>query len=66
MKLKEYFDKYKINPVEFAVRCRLSPASIYLYLKGRQPHQKTAEIIEKESDGLVSVKELRGTDDRQK
>lgn len=66
MKLKDYFEKYKIDPVEFAVKCKISPASIYLYLRGRRPHQSLAEAIEKESDGLVTVMELRGKDDRQK
>lgn len=64
MKLEEYLSKYRINPVEFAVRCKVSPASIYLYLKGRKPHQKTAEAIERQSDGLVTVLELRGEDNR--
>lgn len=66
MRLKEYLSKYRINPVEFAVRCQVSPASIYLYLKGRKPHQKIAEKIENQSDGLVTVLELRGKDKRVK
>ncbi len=66
MKLKDYFTKYRIHPVEFAVRCKISPASVYLYLRGRKPNQKTAEAIEKESDGLVSVLELREKDKRKK
>jgi len=64
--LKEYLTKYRINPVEFAVRCKVSPASVYLYLKGRKPHQKIAEMIERQSDGLVTVFELRGKDKRTK
>ncbi len=66
MELKDYFTKYRIHPVEFAVRCRISPASVYLYLRGRKPNQRTAQAIEKESDGLVSVLELRGKDKRKK
>ncbi len=66
MQLKEYLEKYRIHPVEFAVRCRISPASVYLYLKGRKPNQKTAEAIEDQSDGLVTVMELRGKDKRKK
>lgn len=66
MKLKDFLEKYRIHPVEFAVRCGISPASVYLYLKGRKPNQRTAEIIEKESDGVVSVLELRGKDKRNK
>ena len=66
MKLKDFLEKYRIHPVEFAVRCKISPASIYLYLKGRKPHQRTAERIEKASDGVVSVMELRDEDQRKK
>lgn len=66
MKLKEFLTKYRIHPVEFAVRCKISPASIYLYLKGQKPNQRTAEAIERESDGLVSVMEMRDKDKRLK
>jgi len=66
MQLKNYLEKYRIHPVEFAVRCGISPASIYFYLKGRKPNQKTAEVIEEQSDGLVTVMELRGKDKRKK
>jgi predicted transcriptional regulator len=66
MKLRDFLEKYRIHPVEFAVRCGISPASIYLYLKGRKPNQRTAELIEKESDGVISVLELRGKDKRKK
>lgn len=67
MLLKEYITKYRIDPVRFAVDCEVSPASMYNYLNGsRKPHQSAAERIEKNSDKLVSVIELRGKDDRDK
>lgn len=61
MKLKEYLEKYRIKPVEFAVRCGISPASVYAYLGGKaKPHKSTAKRMEKETDGLVKVEELIG------
>lgn len=65
MTLKEYLKKNGIHPVEFAVKCRLSPATVYAYLNGSsKPHQKTAEKIEILTNYQVTVKELRGWDDR--
>jgi predicted transcriptional regulator len=67
MLLKQYIEKYKIDPVKFALDCNIRPSSIYSYLNGkRKPLQKKAEMIEKMSDGLVTVKELRGKDDRER
>lgn len=67
MKLKEFVDKYKIDPVVFSLECGLRPATIWAYLRGdRRPSQKAAEEIEKVSDGLVTVFELRGEDKRGK
>ena len=63
MTFKEYLNKYRITVEEFAVRSKLSSASIWHYFSGRRrPTQKTAERIEKMSDGLVTVMELRGKD----
>ena len=65
MKLREYLQKYRITRKEFSQRVGVSDASIYNYLFGRKnPTQKIAERIEKESDGLVTVFELRGKDAR--
>lgn len=65
MNLKDYFDKYQINKTKFAARLDTNPAAIYHYLSGRmKPRQKLAERIEKETDGLVTVIELRGKDER--
>lgn len=67
MDLKFYLSKYRIPPTEFAARCGVCVASIHNYIaKSRIPRQKIAEKIEKISDGLVTVKELRGKDDREK
>ena len=67
MKLLDFLYKYKIKVVLLAVRAGLSPAAIYNILKVKSiPHQKTAERIEKACDGVVTVFELRGEDDRQK
>lgn len=67
MKLKDYLEKYRISVTEFAYRVNLSATTIWHYMsERRRPYQETAERIEKETDGLVTVKELRGTDKRGK
>lgn len=65
MKLKQFIDKYKVNTTKFAAKCDTTVAALYFYMQEkRKPRQKVAEKIEKESDGLVTVMELRGKDDR--
>jgi len=67
MKLKTYLEKYDIKPIEFAVECGISIAAVYFYMNGKKrPHQKTAERIEYVTRGQVTVKDLRGKDDRNK
>lgn len=66
MNLKEFLEKYDMNPVVFAVKVGCSPASVWLYLKGRKPQQEIAEKIENFTGGLVTVKELRNKDARDK
>lgn len=67
MTLRDYLTKYRITVEEFAVRCKLSGASVWHYFAGRRkPTQKTAERIEKVSDGLVTVFEMRGKDARKR
>jgi predicted transcriptional regulator len=67
MKLKEYVQYFKIQPIRMAYECNMASASIYAYIEGkRKPHQKNAEKIEKNTKGLVTVMELRGQDDRLK
>lgn len=66
MKLREYFDKYNVNMSAFARECGVAVSTVfYYYHEKRTPYQKTAEIIEKKTDGLVTVKELRGKDERE-
>ncbi len=65
MKLKEYLAKYRISVEEFSCRVDISATSIWQYFNGtRRPTQKNAERIEKESDGLVTVMDMRGEDKR--
>lgn len=66
MQLKDYLTKYRINCEVFAVHAGIASATIYGILRGRIPRQNTAEAIERESDGLVTVMELRGADARLK
>jgi len=67
MKLKEFVVKYKIDLVKFSLECGSRPSSLYQYMSGKRvPRQKIAEAIEKASDGLVTVREQRGIDDRDK
>lgn len=66
MKLKEYFEKGRIDPVAFAVQEGISVTSIYRYMNGGRPHFKTACKIEKATKGKVTVEDLRGQNaDRQ-
>jgi len=62
MKLKEYFEKNRIDPVEFAVKAGISVTSIYRYMRGERPHMKTAIKLEKLTKKNVTVEELRGED----
>jgi hypothetical protein len=76
MKLSEYFKAYNIDLYDFAYnKCRyiqdgverhLCVDTIYKCMRGRRPYQRNAEIIEKATNGLVTVEELRGKDDRKK
>lgn len=60
MKLKDYLKKYKITIPEFAKRTDMSPNTLASYMCGwRQPSLKTAKRIEKESDGVVKVADMR-------
>lgn len=67
MILKEFVRKYKIDLVRFSIECGSRPSSLYQYMSGKRvPRQEIAENIEKASDGLVTVREQRGCDDRDK
>jgi predicted transcriptional regulator len=65
MKLKEYLEKNRIEPVIFAVKCGISVTSLYRYLRGSRPHLRTAAKIERMTQKNVTVEELRGVDDRE-
>lgn len=58
MKLKEYLEKERIDPVLFAVTGGISVTSIYRYMRGGRPHRKTACKIEQMTQGKVSVEDL--------
>lgn len=67
MLLRDYLEKYKPNMTKFAASCDTDIQSIYAYKNGNwKPKQPVAERIEKQTDGLVTVMELRGKDDRTK
>lgn len=65
MLLRDFVRKYKIDVVKFSLECGSRPTTMYKYISGdRKPKQQMAENIERESDGLVTVREQRGCDDR--
>lgn len=67
MKLKEYIDKYKVDPIIFGLECGVRPSTIYAYINGsRRPKKEVAELIQKLSEGLVTVEEARGEHERDK
>lgn len=67
MLLKDYLEKYKIDRTKFSADCGI-PYSTLMYYASKKgvPTQKRAELIEKFSDGAVTVKDMRGLDDRDK
>ncbi len=66
-KLMWYRKKYRITVAEFAFRCGITPPSLWNYFSGRRKAcQRVAEVIERETDGLVTVFDMRGKDDRRK
>lgn len=58
MKLDEYLTKHMINKAAFARRCRISYRALQYYLEGRIPHRYNAAIIERETGGQVTAKEM--------
>lgn len=59
MTLKEYFKTYSIDIVVFSAQTDISVVSLYRYLRGYKPHLNRAVKIEKATNGLVTVEELR-------
>jgi transcriptional regulator with XRE-family HTH domain len=67
VKLKEYVEFLKIDPLYFAFKVGISKSAIYSYLSGNSiPTQKIAERIEDLTLNVVTVIELRGEDSRTK
>lgn len=66
MKLKDFVKKYKMTSQKFCAGTGISHSTYWnLMAEKNSPFQKTAEAIEKFTKGLVTVKELRGKDDRE-
>ena len=67
MKIKEYLSEFRMRAEQLAVMTELSVAALNHYMSGRRrPSQKTAERIERETGGRVTVMESRGKDARQR
>lgn len=65
MTLEEFLKKFSISKEAFAVRTGLTYQCLGHIIAGRRRcRQKTAERIELESGGRVTVMELRGEDKR--
>jgi len=62
MKLKEYFDKNRIDPVTFSYENKISLTSLYRYMRGERANFKIACRIETATNKEVSVEELRSKD----
>lgn len=66
MTFKEFIEKYKPCPEKFCIAVGISMSTYANLRRGKaRPYQRTAEAIEKFTKGLVTVKELRGYDDRE-
>lgn len=68
MDLKHYIVQYRRMSVEeFAIKLGVSSSTLWQYFSGvRRPTHKRAEKIQKLTDGLVTVKDLRGEDQKMK
>ena len=62
MKLKEYLRINRIDPVTFAVKSGISVSTIYRYLSGEKPSFNKAVLIEKATNGQISIEDLRGNE----
>jgi len=59
MLLNEYFDKYKIVPMAFALKLGVSLSTIYRFLKGEKTTSRTiANNVVRITDGEVSFDEM--------
>lgn len=65
MKFKEFIQKYKLTCAKVCMAAQISPSTFWnLMRETTRPYQTTAESIEKFTKGIVTVRELRGCDDR--
>jgi len=60
MKLKAYLDRHRVTISEFVERSGVSMSSLYHYLAGGRPTKRIAYLIEKYTNGEVTLEELRG------
>lgn len=66
MKFKDFVEKYKMTEKRFCAGTGLCHTTYWSQLAEKnRPSQRTAEKIEKFTKNLVTVKELRGCDDRE-
>ena len=56
-------EEFNFQPIEVALKCGISIATIYNCLNGKRPRAKTAERIEAGTNRKVTIKELRGQDE---
>jgi hypothetical protein len=67
MEPNDFIRKYKLDVTKFAADCGVSYPAMRAYIaKKRIPRQDVAERMEKVSDGVITVRESRGKDDRDK
>ena len=58
MKLKDFMDKRKLKVADLALMFRVSPMSVYRYLKGELPASTVMARIVHETGGLVGISDL--------
>src|ERR1700677_3860502 len=65
MDLRRYLTRYRITIKRCSEEVGISQSAIWHYMSGRRrPCQRNAEALENWSDGLVTVLQSRGKDDR--
>ncbi len=62
MKLKEYLEKNRIDPVEFCVTVDIGISTVYRIMRGCPCNRNTAIRVERATKGIVTVEEMMGTD----
>jgi len=66
MQLDEWLIKKRISPPEFAVKCKIGVSTMYRILRGGCMYLRTARIIEKNTNGEVTIEELMKINERKK